>query len=113
MVRGREPNGARDVKIGVAKELKRDEYRVALTPAAALELLNRGHEVVVESGAGNGSAFADEAYERLGARIASVEEVWESADLVLKVKEPVASEYRHLREGLTLFTYLHLAADEP
>jgi alanine dehydrogenase len=101
------------VRIGVAKEVKRDEYRVALTPAAALELINVGHEVVVETGAGNGSAFADDAYERVGARIAGVEEVWESADLLLKVKEPVASEYRYLREGLTLFTYLHLAADEP
>jgi alanine dehydrogenase len=100
------------VRIGVAKEVKRDEYRVALTPAAALELINGGHEVVIEAGAGTGSAFADDAYERVGARIGETDEVWESADLLLKVKEPVASEYRYLREGLTLFTYLHLAADE-
>ena len=101
------------MRIGVAKEIKPDEYRVALTPAGALELINRGHAVTVESGAGLGSAFPDAAYERVGARIATVDEVWGDSDLVLKVKEPIASEYAHLREGLTLFTYLHIAADEP
>ncbi len=101
------------MRIGVAKEVKPDEYRVALTPAGALELINGGHEVVVEGGAGLGSAFPDAAYERVGARIVSVAEVWESSDLLLKVKEPIASEYGRLREGLTLFTYLHIAADEP
>jgi alanine dehydrogenase len=101
------------LRIGVATEIKPDEYRVALTPAGALELINRGHDVLVESGAGDGSAFADAAYERVGARIATVDEVWEASDLVLKVKEPVASEYPRLRAGLTLFTYLHIAADEP
>ncbi len=101
------------MKIGVAKEIKSDEYRVALTPAGALELINHGHEVAIESGAGLGSAFPDEAYERVGARIASVDDVWEQSDMVLKVKEPIASEYPRLREGLILFTYLHIAADEP
>ena len=101
------------MKIGVAKEIKPDEYRVALTPAGALELINRGHEVTIEQGAGLGSAFPDDAYERVGARISSVDEVWESSDLVLKVKEPIAAEYGRLREGLILFTYLHIAADEP
>ena len=101
------------MRIGVAKEIKPDEYRVALTPGGARELRNRGHDVVVESGAGAGSAFPDGAYEAQGARIASVDEVWESSDLVLKVKEPIASEYGRLREELVLFTYLHLAADEP
>jgi alanine dehydrogenase len=101
------------VRIGVAKEIKAQEYRVALTPAGALELVGRGHEVIVERGAGTGSGFADEAYSRVGAHLASVEEVWSSAELLLKVKEPIASEYGHLREGLTLFTYLHIAADEP
>jgi len=101
------------MKVGVAKEIKQDEYRVALTPAGALELINGGHEVMVETGAGVGSAFPDETYERVGARIASVDEVWERSDLVLKVKEPIASEYGRLREGLILFTYLHIAADEP
>src|SRR6478735_1218808 len=99
------------MKIGVAREIKQDEYRVALTPAGALELINAGHEVTVEAGAGVGSAFPDEAYERVGARIGSVDDVWERSDLVLKVKEPIASEYGRLREGLVLFTYLHLAAD--
>jgi alanine dehydrogenase len=101
------------VKVGVAREIKPDEYRVALTPAGALELVERGHEVVVEAGAGAGSAFADGDYERVGARVADVAEVWESADLLLKVKEPVPEEFPLLREGLTLFTYLHVAADEP
>jgi alanine dehydrogenase len=101
------------VRIGVAKEIKTDEYRVALTPAGALELIKHGHDVLVESGAGTGSAFADGAYERVGARIASPSEVWDDSDLVLKVKEPIAKEYPRLREGLVLFTYLHIAADEP
>jgi alanine dehydrogenase len=101
------------VKIGVAKEIKSDEYRVALTPAGALELKNRGHDVLVETGAGEGSAFDDDSYVRVGARIGSVDDVWNTSDLLLKVKEPVASEYARLREGLTLFTYLHIAADEP
>ena len=101
------------MKIGVAKEIKPQEYRVALTPAGARELVLRGHEVLIETDAGAGSAFPDEAYERAGATIASVDDVWGSADLLLKVKEPIASEYARLREGLTLFTYLHIAADEP
>ncbi len=75
--------------------------------------MQRGHEVVIESGAGLGSGFSDEAYTAVGARTASVDEVWESAELLLKVKEPIAVEYDRLREGLTLFTYLHIAADEP
>ncbi|HEY3920759.1 MAG TPA: alanine dehydrogenase [Gaiellaceae bacterium] len=101
------------MKIGVAREIKSDEYRVALTPAGALELINRGHEVAIETGAGDGSAFSDESYTRVGARIVSVQEVWQQSDLLLKVKEPVAEEYKRLREGLILFTYLHIAADEP
>ena len=103
----------RAVRIGVAKEIKQQEYRVALTPAGALELVQRGHEVVVEQGAGVGSGFADEAYSAVGARLADVEEIWSSAELLLKVKEPIEPEYGRLREGLTLFTYLHIAADEP
>jgi len=101
------------MRIGVVKEIKADEYRVALTPAGALELSQRGHEVLVEAGAGEGSAFLDEAYLTAGARVVSVDEAWEQADLLLKVKEPIASEYRRLRPDLVLFTYLHLAADEP
>jgi alanine dehydrogenase len=101
------------VKIGVAKEIKTDEYRVALTPAGARELVQRGHDVTVETGAGDGSSFPDSAYEAIGARTASAEEVWGEAELLLKVKEPIEREYPLLRESLILFTYLHIAADEP
>jgi alanine dehydrogenase len=100
------------MRIGVAKEIKPDEHRVALTPAGARELAQKGHDVVVEQGAGEGSALSDAAYEAVGAHIASVDDVWGSCDLVLKVKEPLAAEFDRLREGLILFTYLHLAADE-
>jgi alanine dehydrogenase len=101
------------MRIGVAKEIKPDEYRVALTPAGARELRQRGHDVVVETGAGVGSQFPDRAYEAVGARIGSVDEVWNESELLLKVKEPIAPEYGRLRDDLTLFTYLHLAADAP
>jgi alanine dehydrogenase len=101
------------MEVGVAKEIKPDEYRVALTPAGALELIQHGHDVLVETGAGDGSAFADSAYEAVGARLVSVDEVWSEAELLLKVKEPIASEYGRLRDDLVLFTYLHIAADEP
>jgi alanine dehydrogenase len=101
------------MRIGVVREIKPDEYRVALTPAGALELVQHGHEVLVEDGAGAGSAFPNEAYLAAGARVESVDEVWAAADLLLKVKEPIASEYDRLRPDLVLFTYLHLAADEP
>jgi alanine dehydrogenase len=100
------------MRIGVVKEIKPDEHRVALTPAGAVELRRRGHDVVVEAGAGEGSALPDAAYEAVGVRIASVDEVWSDSDLVLKVKEPLPEEFGRLREGLVLFTYLHLAADE-
>ena len=101
------------MRIGVAKEIKTDEYRVALTPAGARELVQRGHDVLVETTAGDGSAFPDDEFKRAGARIGSVDEVWRDSELLLKVKEPIASEYPRLREGLVLFTYLHIAADEP
>ncbi|HVD26304.1 MAG TPA: alanine dehydrogenase [Gaiellaceae bacterium] len=100
------------MNIGVAKEIKPDEYRVALTPAGALELVQTGHSVLVESGAGEGSAFADSEYVRVGARIGTVQEVWADSELVLKVKEPLLEEFPRLREGQILFTYLHLAASE-
>src|SRR5258707_2002871 len=101
------------MRIGVAREIKPDEYRVALTPAGALELINNGHEVAVETGAGLGSSFPDEAYQRVGVQITSVDDVWEGSDLLLKVKEPIAVEYKRIRDGQILFTYLHIAADEP
>jgi alanine dehydrogenase len=101
------------VRVGVAREIKPDEYRVALTPAGARELVQRKHEVFIESGAGEGSAFADSTYAAAGARVVSVDEVWEQSELLLKVKEPIEPEYARMREGLVLFTYLHIAADEP
>jgi alanine dehydrogenase len=101
------------VRIGVVKEIKTDEYRVALTPAGARELAQRGHEILVESGAGDGSAFSDDAYRAAGAEVTDVGDVWAHSELMLKVKEPIEPEYERLREGLVLFTYLHIAADEP
>jgi alanine dehydrogenase len=100
------------MKIAVVRELKSDEYRVALTPAGARELVRRGHEVAVERGAGEGSAFPDAAYEAVGARIVDVDTAWDEAELLLKVKEPLAAELPRLRPGLVLFTYLHLAASK-
>ena len=100
------------MKVGVVKEIKPDEYRVALTPAGARELVAQGHEVLVEAGAGTGSSFPDETYRAVGATLGGAEDVWGEAELLLKVKEPLPSEYPLLREGLVLFTYLHLAANE-
>jgi alanine dehydrogenase len=101
------------VLIAVPKEIKNNEFRVAITPSGVHELVQHGHEVVVEAGAGTGSAIADDDYAASGARIlTSADEVWAAGDLVLKVKEPVPQEYHRMREGQTLFTYLHLAADE-
>jgi alanine dehydrogenase len=97
------------VKIGVVREIKPQEARVALTPAGARELVARGHDVVVEAGAGAGSAFLDDAYVSAGASLATAEDVWSSVDLLLKVKEPLPVEYPRLRPDLVLFTYLHLA----
>ena len=98
------------MKIGVPTEIKPDEYRVALTPAGTRELTERGHEVIVQSGAGDGSVIPDSEYEAQGARIASgAEAVFAEADLVLKVKEPQPAEVELLREGQLLFAYLHLA----
>ncbi len=95
--------------VGVPKETKVAEQRVALTPAGARALSDAGHDVLVETGAGTGSSFRDEEYAAAGARVVDVVEVWEKALLVLKVKEPVAEEVARIREGQTLFTYLHLA----
>ncbi|MFE6736203.1 alanine dehydrogenase [Microbacterium sp. NPDC057650] len=100
------------MKIGVPTEVKNNENRVALTPAGADRLVCEGHRVLVQSGAGHGSRIDDDAYRAAGAEIvASAEEAWGEAELLLKVKEPIAQEYGFLRPDLTLFTYLHLAAD--
>jgi alanine dehydrogenase len=101
------------VKVGIPREVKNHEYRVAITPAGVNELTRNGHEVFVEAGAGAGSSISDADYVAAGARIlATADDVWGTGDLILKVKEPVASEYARMREGQTLFTYLHLAADK-
>jgi len=97
------------MKIGVPKEIKPMEFRVAMTPGGVESLVRRGHEVLVEKGAGVGSGMPDAEYEAAGARLVSAEEAW-GAELVVKVKEPLPEEYRYLRPGLLLFTYLHLAA---
>jgi alanine dehydrogenase len=97
------------MRIGVPVEVKADEYRVALTPAGALELVQRGHEVRVERGAGAGSGIGDDQFERVGVVLGDAEAAW-GCDLVLKVKEPQPSEFGFLRDDQTLFTYLHLAA---
>ncbi|GAA5058069.1 alanine dehydrogenase [Nocardia callitridis] len=99
------------MRIGVPREIKEQEFRVALTPAGAGELTGRGHEVLVETGAGVGSGFADADYIAVGARqVGDVEQLWADAELVLKVKEPIEVEYARMRRGQVLFTYLHLAA---
>ena len=100
--------------IGVPTELKTDEYRVSLVPAGAEELTQAGHRVIVEAGAGVGTGISDAEYPAHGARIVpSSAEVWEQADLILKVKEPLAEEFPHIRPGQVIFTYFHFAADEP
>lgn len=100
------------MRIGIPAEIKNNENRVAITPAGVHELVRHGHDVFIEAGAGLGSGNTDEAYAAAGASIlATADEVWARAELLLKVKEPIASEYRHMRPDLVLFTYLHLAAD--
>ena len=97
--------------IGIPSELKNHEYRVAITPAGVHELVRHGHDVVVEHGAGLGSSISDGEYKAAGARVlAAADDVWGEAELVLKVKEPVAEEHGRMRRGQVLFTYLHLAA---
>ncbi|MGE2717780.1 alanine dehydrogenase [Mycolicibacterium litorale] len=102
------------MRVGIPTEIKNNEYRVAITPAGVAELVNRGHEVLVQSGAGDGSAISDADFKAAGAQlIAGADEVWAEAELLLKVKEPIEAEYSRMRGGQTLFTYLHLAASRP
>ncbi|GLV62656.1 alanine dehydrogenase [Bacillus mycoides] len=99
------------MRIGIPTEIKNNENRVAMTPAGAVHLVQNGHEVFVQKGAGIGSGFTDEEYVQAGAKLVeTAEEAW-NQDMVMKVKEPVASEYGYFREGLILFTYLHLAPE--
>jgi alanine dehydrogenase len=99
------------MRIGVPKEIKNNENRVAMTPAGVMNLVSHGHEVFIEKGAGLGSGFTDAQYVEVGAKIVDrAEDAW-SMDMVMKVKEPLPSEYKYFREGLVLFTYLHLAPE--
>ena len=100
------------MKIGVPKEIKNNEYRVGMIPAAVRELASRGHNVLVETKAGDAIDLSDEIYARAGATIlASADEIYAQADMIVKVKEPQPAEIKRLRPGQTLFTYLHLAPD--
>lgn len=101
------------MRVGIPREVKNHEYRVAITPAGAHELVRAGHEVCIETGAGLGSSISDADFRGAGARIVPTpDDVWEAAELVLKVKEPVGQEYHRMRDGQVLFTYLHLAASK-
>ncbi|MCX7700623.1 MAG: alanine dehydrogenase [Gemmataceae bacterium] len=99
--------------VGVLKEIKADEYRVAMTPAGVEELTDDGHEVLVQAGAGHGSGISDEQYAENGAKIiASAADIWRAADMIVKVKEPLPQEWPMMRRGQIVFTYFHFAADE-
>ncbi len=105
------------MRVGVPAEIKNNEFRVAITPSGVHELVAHGHDVYIQAGAGLGSSISDDDYRAAGATIAegsadsAADDVWGTADLLLKVKEPIEAEYRHFRDGLVLFTYLHLAAE--
>jgi alanine dehydrogenase len=102
------------MRVGVPRELKDSEYRVAITPAGVRELVYQGHVVIIEKDAGRGSSIFDSEFERAGAKIvADADTVFADSEMVLKVKEPIEEEFHRLRQGLILFTYLHLAASEP
>ncbi|WP_457256476.1 alanine dehydrogenase [Pedococcus sp. P5_B7] len=101
------------MRISTVKEIKTKEARVGITPAGVASLVGDGHDVFVEHDAGNGAGFTNDEYEQAGAKLVDQTEAWANADLLVKVKEPIAPEYGSLREDLTLFTYLHLAADRP
>src|SRR5712675_987101 len=101
------------MKIGVPKEIKTNENRVALVPAGAEALVAAGHSVMIEKGAGDGSGFPDAAYTAVGAKIgADADTVWRDSEMIMKVKEPIESEWKHIRRGQVVFTYFHFAADE-
>src|SRR6185312_211563 len=101
------------MRIGIPAEVKNHEYRVAITPAGVRELVLNGHEIFVQAGAGTGSSITDAEYQAAGATVLpTADDVWETGDLILKVKEPIAEEYGRMREGQVLFTYLHLAASK-
>src|SRR5690348_11310728 len=106
-------SGRTAMKVGIPREIKNHEYRVAITPAGVHELVRGGHQVLIEAGAGLGSAIPDEDFVTAGAKILpTADDVWGEGDMILKVKEPIAEEYHRLRKDQVLFTYLHLAADK-
>src|SRR5258707_12205695 len=101
------------MKIGVPKEIKTNENRIALVPAGAEALITAGHSVRIETGAGLGSGFSDEDYLKVGASIApDAAAVWKDSEMIMKVKEPIRTEWPHMRKGQLIFTYFHFAADE-
>lgn len=101
------------MKIGVPREIKNHEYRVAITPAGVMEMVRHGHEVFIEQDAGIGSSISNEEYVKAGAKmLATADEVWQTGEMIMKVKEPIAAEYDRMRDGQLLFTYLHLAAEQ-
>ena len=101
------------MKVGIPREIKNHEYRVAITPAGVHELVRGGHQVVIEAGAGEGSSIPDEDFVAAGAKILpTADDVWGEGEMILKVKEPIAEEYHRMRSGQVLFTYLHLAASK-
>ncbi len=105
--------GVDTVKVGIPREIKNNEFRVAITPAGVFEFTRAGHQVYVQAGAGAGSSIADADYAAAGATIVDgADDVWATAELILKVKEPIAEEYGRMRDGQVLFTYLHLAASK-
>lgn len=101
------------MRIGVPKEIKPQEQRVGMTPDGVFALTQKGHDVLVEKGAGEGAGFSNEEYEKAGAQLVTQDDAWGKAELLVKVKEPIEAEYKYLREDLAVFTYLHLAADKP
>src|SRR3954469_18550629 len=101
------------MKVGIPREIKNHEYRVAITPAGVHELVRGGHQVVIEAGAGEGSSIPDEDFVTAGAKILpTADDVWGEGEMILKVKEPIEQEYHRMRSGQVLFTYLHLAASK-
>ena len=102
------------MKIGIPKEIKNNENRVGMTPAGVAELVKHGHEVFVQHTAGESSGFADQEYEKMGAKILpTIEDVYQAADMIIKVKEPIESEYNLVKEGQLVFTYFHFACSRP
>ena len=101
------------MKIGCPKEIKSQEFRVGIIPAAVKAYVDAGHEVFVQEGAGIGSGVADEQYQQAGARVCpTADEVWGASDMIIKVKEPLAAEYEFMKPGQLIYTYFHFAADE-